>query len=333
MRDLTGNVPGEGGLITFPQVELARLDRHPVISRISSANPTTSACLWGYGLYVDKLGDFVKKPMAACTGREIMTEVLGHLGVRDEIATILEHAICIPCMMPFITSQFMPRAKGDRPQVIPDGSNNLAFIGQFCEQPDDVVFTVEYSIRSAQTAVYGLLGLDRKPPPVYHGKFDPRVLVSRLSRAARQGRMRPREAEIPPAESAFAAHDDPGDRRPGTYGDAERGRAARSTEAEANRRRKSYGENTIADVGAHPLRRWTSSGRRFPGCSKAPPFWNSPRESSWRARSSRSSALERKALQERPKSRSPNSRVRERHVTVAGRASWKHHLGVVRCGR
>ncbi len=27
------------------------------------------------------------------------------------------------------------------------------------------------------------------------------------------------------------------------------------TEAEADRRRKSYGENTIADVGAHPLRR------------------------------------------------------------------------------
>src|SRR3984957_12720643 len=58
-----------------------------------------------------------------------------------------------------------------------------------------------------------------------------------------------------------------------------------------------------------------------------------PWESSWRARSSRSSALEREALQERPKSRSPNSRVRERHVTEAGRASWKHHLGVVRCGR
>ena len=38
------------------------------------------------------------------------------------------------------------------------------------------------------------------------------------------------------------------------------------------------------------------------------------------------------ALQERPKSRSPNSRVRERHVTVTGRASWKHHGGVARCG-
>jgi myosin-crossreactive antigen len=42
--------------------------------------------------------------------------------------------------------------------------------------PDDVVFTVEYSIRSAQAAVYALLGLKREPPAVYMGKFDPRVL-------------------------------------------------------------------------------------------------------------------------------------------------------------
>ena len=31
-------------------------------------------------------------------------------------------------------------------------------------------------IRSAQTAVYRLLGLKREPPAVYKGAFDPRVL-------------------------------------------------------------------------------------------------------------------------------------------------------------
>jgi oleate hydratase len=132
---------------------------------------------WGYGLFVDKPGDFVKKPMAACTGREIMTEVFGHLRMGAvEASTILETSICIPCMMPFITSQFLRRENGDRPQVVPKGSRNLGFIGQFCELPEDVVFTVEYSIRSAQTAVYSLLGLKRKPPAVYRGEFDPRVL-------------------------------------------------------------------------------------------------------------------------------------------------------------
>jgi len=79
-------------------------------------------------------------------------------------------------MMPFITSQFLRREEGDRPEVVPKGSRNLGFIGQFCELPDDVVFTVEYSVRSAQAAVYKLLGLKREPPPVYRGEFDARVV-------------------------------------------------------------------------------------------------------------------------------------------------------------
>jgi oleate hydratase len=118
----------------------------------------------------------VKKPMSACTGREIMTEVLGHLRIESEASRIMESSVCIPCMMPFITSQFLRRAKGDRPQVVPEGRTNLAFTGQFCGIPDDVVFTVEYSIRSAPMAVYKLLGLKREPPPVYKGQYDPRVL-------------------------------------------------------------------------------------------------------------------------------------------------------------
>ena len=131
---------------------------------------------WGYGLFVDKPGNFVTKPMSACTGREIMMEVLGHLRVEANAPEILEASICIPCMMPFITSQFLRREPGDRPQVVPEGSVNLAFIGQFCELPEDVVFTVEYSIRSAQAAVHALLGVGREPPAVYKGEFDPRVL-------------------------------------------------------------------------------------------------------------------------------------------------------------
>jgi oleate hydratase len=132
--------------------------------------------LWGYGLAVDQPGAFVKKPMSGCSGQEIMTELLGHLRLSDDAASMLPGFICIPCMMPFITSQFMPREHGDRPLVVPAGWANLAFIGQFVELPNDVVFTVEYSIRSAQVAAYALLGLKRAPPPVYQGKFDPRVL-------------------------------------------------------------------------------------------------------------------------------------------------------------
>ena len=175
VRDATGNVPGEGGLVTF-------MDSGWLMSIVLPhqphfiGQPDDVKVFWGYGLFVDKPGDFVKKPMSACSGREIMTELLGHLGVEAEASRILETSTCIPCMMPFITSQFLRRERGDRPQVIPQGWTNLAFVGQFCEMPDDVVFTVEYSVRSAQTAVYSLLGLKREPPPVYKGQHDPRVL-------------------------------------------------------------------------------------------------------------------------------------------------------------
>jgi len=175
VRDFTGNVPGEGGLITFPEsnwlVSIVIAHQPHFIGQ-----PDDVAVFWGYGLSVDQPGNFVKKPMSACTGRDILTEVLGHLRIEAEASRILETSICVPCMMPFITSQFLRREKGDRPQVIPTGSKHLAFIGQFCELPDDVVFTVEYSIRSAQAAVYALLGLTREPPAVYKGKFDPRVV-------------------------------------------------------------------------------------------------------------------------------------------------------------
>jgi oleate hydratase len=177
IRDLTGNVPGEGGLITFPESSwLASivLPHQPHFI----GQPADVSVFWGYGLFIDKLGDSVKKPMSACTGREIMTEILYHLRIETDADKILNTCTCIPCMMPFITSQFLRRAQGDRPQVVPKGSKNLAFIGQFCEIPEDVVFTVEYSIRSAQTAVYSLLGLNRTPPRAYKGSHDPRVLLS-----------------------------------------------------------------------------------------------------------------------------------------------------------
>jgi oleate hydratase len=175
VRDLSGNVPGEGGLITFPDSNWLASIVIPHQPHFIG-QPDDVSVFWGYGLAVDKPGNFVQKPMSGCTGREIMTELLGHLKITTEAREILNTSICIPCMMPFITSQFLPRERGDRPQVVPKGSKNLAFTGQFCELPHDVVFTVEYSIRSAQTAVYELLGLKREIPAVYQGKFDPRVL-------------------------------------------------------------------------------------------------------------------------------------------------------------
>lgn len=139
--------------------------------------PDNCLVIWAYGLYPDNVGDFIKKPMNDCTGEELVSELLYHWGAQDQIAEILKTVKVVPCMMPYITSQFMPRVKGDRPDVIPAGSKNLAFLGQFAEIPDDCVFTVEYSVRSAMMAVYTLLGLNKTPPEVWPSRFDVRVIA------------------------------------------------------------------------------------------------------------------------------------------------------------
>jgi DNA-binding LacI/PurR family transcriptional regulator len=41
-------------------------------------------CVWVYGLFTDVPGDFVKKPMRDCTGKEITQEWLYHIGVPVE---------------------------------------------------------------------------------------------------------------------------------------------------------------------------------------------------------------------------------------------------------
>ena len=135
---------------------------------------------WIYGLFSDKPGNYIKKPMRECTGKEICMEWLYHLGVpENEIEDMAENsANTIPCMMPYITAFFMPRALGDRPLVVPEGSVNFAFIGQFAETKRDTIFTTEYSIRTAMEAVYTLLNVDRGVPEVWGSVYDIRDLLN-----------------------------------------------------------------------------------------------------------------------------------------------------------
>lgn len=136
-------------------------------------------CVWVYGLFPDKPGDFVKKPMCNCTGEEICQEWLYHLGVpAEKIAGLAhDHANTVPAMMPYITAFFMPRAAGDRPDVVPDGAVNFAFLGQFAETPRDTIFTTEYSMRTGMEAVYTLCDVDRGVPEVWGSTFDVRDLL------------------------------------------------------------------------------------------------------------------------------------------------------------
>ena len=162
MQRFSGNEAGTGGLVTFQ-------DSHWLMSIVLPHQPhfigqsPDHPVFWGYGLYTDRLGNFVGQSMQDCTGEQILSELCGHLRMDRPI---MAGAICIPCRMPYITSMFMPRAPGDRPLPVPAGTRNFAFVSQFVELPLDVVFTVEYSVRAAQTAVYQLLGLTRPIPAV-----------------------------------------------------------------------------------------------------------------------------------------------------------------------
>ena len=144
------------------------------------AQPQGQLVGWIYGLYPDEPGDYVGKPMQECTGAEICMEWLYHLGVPENLIEELarESASTVPCMMPYVTAFFMPRAAGDRPDVVPQGCVNFAFLGQFAQTERDTIFTTEYSVRTAMEAVYTLLDVERGVPEVYGSVYDVRCLLN-----------------------------------------------------------------------------------------------------------------------------------------------------------
>jgi oleate hydratase len=157
--------------------------------------PKGQIVCWFYSLFVDKPGDYVKKTMQECTGEEITQEWLYHLGVPiEEIQELAATgAKTVPTTMPYVTAFFMPRQAGDRPDAVPAGSVNFAFIGQFAESKErDCIFTTEYSVRVSMEAVYTLLNVDRGVPEVFNSTYDVRTQLSAL-RYLRDGK----ELDIP----------------------------------------------------------------------------------------------------------------------------------------
>ena len=144
------------------------------------SQPKDHCLVWVYALFNDRPGDYVKKPMRDCTGKEICMEWLYHICVpENEIEELAENsANTVPVMMPYIDAFFMPRNDTDRPKVVPDGAVNFAFIGQFAETARDTIFTTEYSIRTGMEAVYTLLNVDRGVPEVWGSTYDVRDLLN-----------------------------------------------------------------------------------------------------------------------------------------------------------
>jgi oleate hydratase len=182
IEEATGNLPGTGGLMTFKDSSWLMSIVVPHQPHFDG-QPEEVYTLWGYGLFPDRPGEFVQERMSEATGRQILAELVGQLGFDDALWRIAETTTVVPVMMPYITSQFAARAAGDRPKVVPEGAENFAFLGQYVEIPEDVVFTVEYSVRGAMHAVYRLFGVNRAIPGIYHAAVHPDVALRTLAKA------------------------------------------------------------------------------------------------------------------------------------------------------
>jgi oleate hydratase len=186
MENFSGNVDGTGGLVTMTDsnwlmsIVIARQPHFP-------NQPKDVKIFWGYGLYPDRKGNHINKTMAECTGAEMLEELYYHLKIQDLMKPVTDAGKinCIPVAMPYVDALFMPRTIGDRPEVLVKNATNFAFLGQFAEAPKDCVFTVEYSVRTAQMAVYGLFESNKTVRPMYDSAHNPKYLLGAIKAISR----------------------------------------------------------------------------------------------------------------------------------------------------
>ena len=124
--------------------------------------------LWGYFLYPRRHGEIIDKPYIEMTGKEMRQELIGQLSkvdpgpinISNKEEEIMDSVInCIPVYMPYASALFNNRAKSDRPKVIPKNSTNLAFTGEFVEQPYQMIFTENSAVRSGEIAAFHFAGI------------------------------------------------------------------------------------------------------------------------------------------------------------------------------
>jgi len=194
-----GSKPGNGGMVTLKESGFLNDKDSGWLLSFAILNvpevwgqPDDTYLVWGWGLYPENRGKFVRKGMAECTGEEILEELLQHLSFdkrlqelssqlrSDKRDAVTKSLVCIPCELPYVNNVWMPRSRVDRPRTVPKGATNLGLLGQYVEVPQEVTFTIEYSARTAWEAVHRLLKRGPAPPPVYQGQFDLNAVFNAL---------------------------------------------------------------------------------------------------------------------------------------------------------
>jgi myosin-crossreactive antigen len=179
-ENLSGNIPGSGGMTTIKDCEWLLSATVPAQPRFKKQDIGTTV-IYGYGLYPENIGTYVRKPMKDCTGLEILYELVCQLQWADRWEEIKADVISvIPVYLPYAEAALLPRGEKTRPAVIPEGSTNLALIGRYTELPLDTASQIEYSVRSARTAVYRLMNYRRGVEPVKQKLLKPDALAKAL---------------------------------------------------------------------------------------------------------------------------------------------------------
>ena len=133
-----------------------------------TSQKSNETVIWGYFLYPRRRGEFVDKQYIKMTGKEMLEELIGQLSkvdpgpenIRTKETEIFDSVVNnIPVYMPYASALFNNRAKSDRPKVIPQHSTNLAFTGEFVEQPYQMIFTEQSAVRSGEIAAFHFAGI------------------------------------------------------------------------------------------------------------------------------------------------------------------------------
>ncbi|KRK34002.1 myosin-cross-reactive antigen [Levilactobacillus parabrevis ATCC 53295] len=196
---ITTQVPGNAlnsFLSTTPITPLGQKDVNMSIvvhhqPHFTTQKPNESV-IWGYFLYPRRQGEFVHKQYIKMTGKEMAQELIGQLSkvdpgpnnIKNHEAEILDSIINnIPVYMPYASALFNNRAKSDRPEVIPAHSTNLAFTGEFVEQPYQMIFTEQSATRSGEIAAFHFAGvpMDNLVDTPRYDK-DPKTLLKATKR-------------------------------------------------------------------------------------------------------------------------------------------------------
>ncbi len=89
--------------------------------------------LWFDGLWGERVGDYIKKPMAECTGEEVLQEFLYHLGMLDEYEEAAQAHLCVfDHDALHHQSVHAPQQQGGPPARHSGGQEKLCVCGPVC---------------------------------------------------------------------------------------------------------------------------------------------------------------------------------------------------------